>query len=388
MTRRPPIIPSRRTLGGLLIFLLAYASAFGFKALLLHLAGPNATPNDLPILKVDLAHIVVIITLAIGGLARVWFNHPVGNRNYASWLIASPWTPTQPLPLGSLVITLYDLLAVAFILSLDIFHLHESPVIPLIVYVTSYLVSAVAAQLVTRFHPSGWVILFSLPAMFLVYRYPLWIPAGVVALYPVAAIGIHSSLKHFPWHMFDPPAQAPGWPFEHIGPVGPKQKYTGLQKTLFILLLSWVVFCVATCVASAEPFDPDFYKAFPILSLSIAAFVALFRWLAYAASYRPPLSLLGRFATGHLLIPGYDKIFIAPWAIIFGGAIPPLALHFGLPPQLACALVPLAILLPAFLIGPSLDKWKLTGQYQITSPPPRLTARRNTQSNELKIRLS
>ena len=90
------------------------------------------------------------------------------------------------------------------------------------------------------------------------------------------------------------------------------------------------------------------------------------RILTYVVPYWPPIGLWGRIRTGRWIIPGYDRVFVAPLLSLLATAVlvPSIPL-FGLPWLLAgpaCFAITLWI---ALNVGPSLTAWKLTGKHRI-----------------------
>jgi hypothetical protein len=87
---------------------------------------------------------------------------------------------------------------------------------------------------------------------------------------------------------------------------------------------------------------------------------------AYCNGYAPPINIWGRLTTGRLIIPGYDQVVLAPFAVLAVGIAAwyvPLWLEFN--PIFA---TPIALAMMWWIIWgmpPSLRQWRLTGNHRI-----------------------
>jgi hypothetical protein len=100
------------------------------------------------------------------------------------------------------------------------------------------------------------------------------------------------------------------------------------------------------------------------LVIALGMALGLGRWLMYAAGYASPLSLRGRLATGRIVIPGYDKILVAPFCILLAAiAWPEVAnrLSLGLPATVGIGYGMLLLLVAK--LPPAFGEWKLTGHH-------------------------
>ena len=90
------------------------------------------------------------------------------------------------------------------------------------------------------------------------------------------------------------------------------------------------------------------------------------RLAIYVDGYYSPISLWGRIWTGRWIIPGYDRVFIAPLVII---AVGPLSVYclqaVGLPLDVAATVGIGTMTLAALILPPRLRSWRLTGQHRI-----------------------
>jgi hypothetical protein len=90
------------------------------------------------------------------------------------------------------------------------------------------------------------------------------------------------------------------------------------------------------------------------------------RVVIYCSGYLPPLNLAGRVFRMRWIIPGYDKIFLAPAIVLSVGYIlPRVLLRNGWEASAVYPLGMVIILLLLFLLGPNLRAWRLTGSHRI-----------------------
>jgi hypothetical protein len=98
-------------------------------------------------------------------------------------------------------------------------------------------------------------------------------------------------------------------------------------------------------------------------------FLALLRLAIYIGSYAPPMTVWGRIRTLRPIIPGYDQVLLAPICVLLIGL---LAFDRFRPPGLDdLVFLPIAEAVAtavALTTGPSLERWRLTGQHRIRQP--------------------
>ncbi len=133
----------------------------------------------------------------------------------------------------------------------------------------------------------------------------------------------------------------------------------------------WVLFRPAHLL----PMNKDFLLSMCLIGCGLAGV----RFLVYISDgYLPPVSLGARIATGHLIIPGFDKILLAPLCIVATSLLSPIvlpALGLDIP---GCFSVWIALVATAlFGLGPSLNDWRLTGAHSIVT---NFTTQRNRRS--------
>jgi hypothetical protein len=336
--------------------------------------GPTAeAPSELLKMRNSIAGVAA----AAYGVFRAVVYHPFFRSRYRDWLEQTPWTSRQPLPAGPIHLMWQDAVVMGiFLLSLHGFPLGR-------IWVLQAFLFAYLGTLGVSFWGTGpwWMgygILFGLG---LVVRLLMWpfVALDVLAIVYVAAfVGLRTALARFPW----PDSRIPetlrqqftgnimarrkwllGWPYRQMSGVPQEHAVRPRDGILAPLLAAWWVWALAS--HSSDPTAPV-----PVLSFIYATFVSLFaRLLVYVGSCRPPISLWGRIATGRLIIPGYDYVFVAPLCTLLVAAIG-VTLAFMARMKYSTITFPLAmaaVLIVALNMGPSFRSWHLTGHHRIAA---------------------
>ena len=306
--------------------------------------------------------------------------HPFYDWRYGKWLRTTPWTSSKPLPLGPIHLVWQDgipLLAIALLAFLqgDLNPLHL-----LIFFLAVYLALLALAFWSTGQWAFAYAVAFGLGLVVRLWYHPWFSAAAAFMLYPVAYAGLRQSLAKFPWDVpwMDDVGRAVsgrgttnpagdesllGWPFERLRPKWPRETGISTREALLVSLLAgWWLYAGASLCS-----DPTARRVIVWMALLWAVgCVAVGRFLVYCVGYEAPVSLWGRLWTFRWIIPGYDKVFVAPLAaVVIGSLLPGIAAAHGLeevfavPPALSLAL------LAGLSIGPSLLDWRLTGQHRL-----------------------
>lgn len=81
---------------------------------------------------------------------------------------------------------------------------------------------------------------------------------------------------------------------------------------------------------------------------------------------RPPIGLFGRIATGRLVIPGYDKVAVAPACVLLAGVeLSRLLAVAGGGVIASISIVVAVCLFLSLALGPSQADWELTGNHRL-----------------------
>jgi hypothetical protein len=319
---------------------------------------------------------------------RVSAYHPYLRDSYRTWLKTTCWRIGRPLPLGPVTLTLTDVLLLTLVTGLS-WHIESlaSPFLPLTLFAVFYFLPITFSLF--REGPRGWgyAILVGLLGMLLFGRRPVLACLVALPTYVVACHGLRRSLARL--DLGEPgwiaksfvTAQAgrgerssaqfsSAWPFAYLSPQPPEDGLPRFDAICIALLLSgalfaWIVF-LKSSGGSLLPSDRDVADVVGIGWLPCVA-VAAIRLFAYCAYYRPPISILGRFAAGRLLIPSYDCGLVPPLLglFVFWSLAPGFLSLLGIPMVIEIG-IRLAIALLVILVpGPTFRNWVLTGECRI-----------------------
>jgi len=214
----------------------------------------------------------------------------------------------------------------------------------------------------------------------LALRFAFHVPSALlvlVALYPVAWIGVRRSLDPACWPetglfsrlkelpgMTKEAARHLGWPHGPLGPRPLRSVFAGPERVLVPLLVGWLVYAILSqCLTTRS----DEMAASALIG-AFTAFLCFLRTFAYVGRYWSPISLVGRLLTGRWIIPGYDKVFVGPLATIsvyLTLEVPVWLL--GVPAVIVQPLVAAACLATWMNVGPTLCDWQLTGGHRIST---------------------
>ena len=244
------------------------------------------------------------------GLVRVKRYHPLVRRDYAGWLAATPWRPGRPLPLGPPHLVWEDGVFAAVVL-----YGSPWPAASVVAFAVPY---ALFAVYVTLGGPDRrWLAsTVGLATGGVVLAWPHAWPVSVLAAAAVVAcdVGVRRSLAEVPWTRPVATADraavaaraASGWA---LAPVPPPAALAVGDAWAITIVASWCVYGSMWQLAAADPKDADEQLAVVVLGLALAA---MLRLGVYTTEYQPPISSWGRVRTGRLLLPGYDRMLIAP----------------------------------------------------------------------------
>jgi hypothetical protein len=365
-------------LWALLAFALIYLGMTGVLAWFfwqLRRSDPTAA-----ILSADLfvpRDVIIGFGLVTYGVFRVTAFHPVFLPTYRRWLEQIPWTYHRDLPGGPIHLVAQDgLLVIAAILLSYGSPRMQFLAVPL--FAAAYLIA-----LGTTFWATGprwptYVVGFGLGLIVLLKGQPaaMLVVSGV--LYGLAYVGLRQALKRFPWEIpqawehFPLRLQASrderrqstlGWPFDLLQPKPPTLAISRLDGLLLSLLGGWW-----TIVLASLPSAPnDRLEASVVPLLLVTPACVLIRAGLYCWTHWPPISLLGRIRTLRWIIPGYDKVFLAPLCtLLVGPGLVAVLARFGVPLNYSAPIAVAAMLFVTFNMGPTLCNWRLTGYSRIT----------------------
>ena len=335
---------------------------------------------------------VCIMAAIVYAAFRVVYFHPLWRPQYRRWLQASPWTVRDPLPDGPVMLVAQDFIVLGLLTlgSLRVpHHGHPSPqIVPLLFLGTWMLVSVITFALVgPRWMAYGLVFAVGGVIRFLPRNPGVSVAIGL-AMVVATQIGHYLSLRKFhQWDLgwtdkygFDAlvtsnteslvemqQKQLSGWPFDQMAPDLDRHKLllTPWQGFLLAFMVSWQADSLLRFLAfqgvGRLPFGP-FAAMVCMLTLVLSAM----RAVIYISGHAPPLGFFGRIATGRIIIPGYDYIFVAPLTtIITGVGGTALLAQLKAPPILSVDVMLFLVIFLITTMPPDLSVFHYTGNHRI-----------------------
>lgn len=343
----------------------------------------------------------VILGFAAGVYAvyRLVRFHPACNRAYAGWLKLSPWTANRPLPAGPVHLVWQDAAVVGALTAIAIWH-HVPAYFPAAVFILVYL--ALFTLLLAFTHQWGpslalgflWPALALPPALILprvqclpdVVRMDLLMLGILAVIICVVWYGHRRSLRAFPWEFIKAPSRSLshgeiriqglgmpsgsgtqhnlGWPYLMLSPKVQPPAISQRTNLALGALAGWWSFCIFCCMKAneADPMPGGVILFFAILA-------AVVRLGVYAIGVATPFNILGRITTGQILVPGFDKIFATPLAVVAAAIIGNIIInHSGAWYPVVEPIVISVLWWVLFGGGPTLRSWALTGQFRLRPP--------------------
>ena len=323
---------------------------------------------------------IAAVAYAVFRLARF---HPACNRAYAVWLKLTPWNASNPLPLGPIHPVWQDAVVITVIGAIAMWHAGVDPLIALTAFGFGYLGMLTVLVAVTR----RWVALVIMGFLWPAFLLPAvrgWImAANVLAIMVVVWIAHRNALKAFPWPFV--PQQAPvaapsvlqmsidipvlstqlrksneGWPLVSLSPKFHCPSFPFRAALAVSTLGGWWIYCAL--VYSKESLPPE-ALIFPAIC------IAFFRLMIYCGGIAAPLNILGRIASGRLVVPRHDQVFATPLLAVLISVLGAILLRRtdAISPATIAGLSAL-ILYVLFAGGPVMRTWLLTGLHRFQPP--------------------
>lgn len=281
-----------------------------------------SVPKEVGIIRMPF----LVLASALYGYYRVRSFHPFYSRKYREWLCLTPWSIEKPLPRGPVHLIWADLITLVPLTILAYSNFSIVAFVPFIVFLSVYLVM-ICITFVPNKASLVVLCLFLVPFTFYPFANRYFAVLVLILLYIICWVGLHQFLSGFPWNTrywkAEPVKELReqairqhliGWPFEYLNVYG-TYEISILGAFILSLLLTWWLH-----VTKWIFIDSRLVTFFFLFVLN----VAIFRTVTYGGIHRPPISLLGRIFTGRLIIPGYDKIYVAPICILLAGVAFPL----------------------------------------------------------------
>ena len=311
------------------------------------------------------------------GLFRFGVFHPLFRPDYRRWLEVMPWTSDKPLPMGPIHVVPQDLVVLGTMWLL----MHDPEFAFQIVclsFLVPYLILSCVSLRATGLTWTAYGLAFGLGLVARMAAKPyLAVGVAAVLLYPLALAGLRTSLRRFPWDGLNDWERALsqfkskqrelraaelGWPLDRLKPALPKLPFGRTDGVLFSLLVGWVVYSAMGPHVEMQ----QRYAALGPLYGAVFVGCVLGRLFLYCQHHWPPISLWGRIRTFRWIVPGYDKVFVAPictlivnvliWATVVGLDVrADVAMPIGIS----------LMLLVTLNMGPSVTAWQFTGGHRL-----------------------
>jgi hypothetical protein len=352
------------------------------------------------------------------GIFRSTYFHPFFRIGYTEYVSLTPWSLGKPLPKGTPFFAWQDalVLLVFSLLALRAESLHWVSVV-FILAAAGYSLPICAPLFLLEEKIIAYVIVYSSCLVIIAHENTLALCALAVVMVSLTTVGLRRSLTRLSDPEWDPVGSAKRleagarfvargskalygkqkatedlemalsksavsvsampWPLNQLFPSN-DISLTALDKILIALFLPWVMclFFTASGIGPQEMSSED-YSSFFFALYGCHLILCLIRLAIYLSGYRAPISLLGRFATGQILIPRYDIVFLAPMSSM---AALYLCYHAllaaGLDSGLAIGISVWIAYLILLLAGPSLEQWRFTGNHRLS---PGMKANQTTE---------
>jgi hypothetical protein len=333
------------------------------------------------------------LTLAGYGVWRANM-YPALDEDYANWLATTPWEVGRRLPAGPVLLVWQDACVVAALTAACMIPGGETPLkvvrfLPLFFFMT-YIYGLSVGNFNIRQDAAVVGALAALATVPLAVGRSggltfLWL--FTLVAFVATTWGVLRALREFPWlekrrsgvlgewiAKSGEPTIAP--PLVHSQQVSSTSPLNWSTVSAISVLSGWAAFTGVECFDRLRGLPretAEFWLAATMLGLTMA----LIRMSIYISRHHSPLSLLGRIATGRVLIPGYDRVYMAPAAVLLTSILVPLLLsRLAAPAPVIAGATVSATFFVAFGAGPSLIDWHLTGDHRLIMSRPRRTSTR------------
>jgi len=272
---------------------------------------------------------------------------------------------------------------------------HVDPTLPVVAFGLTWLVGMTIIMAITRTWPAFLALGFLWPALILpgVAGWPgMMIIVGLIL---IILLGHRRSLQSFPWPFLsnaNPLAAvasgrsgqnveiriegvevAPsylGWPNLVLSPKIRDRSIADSTSFCLSALAGWWLYCVIECSEMDSSTGPGLVFVFAFVA-------ALLRLALYCSNVGPPFSVLGRLASGQLIQPGFDQVFLTPLAVILTGIAGGMVVkHSGSWYASATSCVFALLWLLLFIGGPTRQSWILTGRLRFRTPANQANSQR------------
>ncbi|MBX7167463.1 MAG: hypothetical protein K1X74_14125 [Pirellulales bacterium] len=321
--------------------------------------------------------ILSYVLMVLYGLYRVFWFHPTYWQAYREWMLATPWTRRDPLPLGPVHLVPQDAVVWLSLGAANYVWLGNSLWFETaLALVIGWLVAALPTLIDCEAYASAYGVAFLLIALLFQHKLPTNVALLVAIAYAIAWWGLHMSMARFPWPVHRYPklrlvrnsgreaGAAEGiWPWNRLVPVDGDLDSLGLARPEVVLLPLLV-----TAFLSLTALDVSGETEIRVPQLGIGLIAAVVRLFFYIHAYLPTISVAGRIRTGRLWMPRHDVVYLAPVATVLTTLFGPWVLReLGCGHFAACLIANWLSLTIVLGFPPSLRAWQFTGQHRIVA---------------------
>jgi hypothetical protein len=316
--------------------------------------------------------------------------------SYYKALLATPYDGTQPLPAGPMFPVAQDLLTIG-VMALVAAWVSKPAAAAwvLTAYFLSFSTFAAAALWDCGRKRHAYFVVLCVLLSFNFNRMPVVLIALAGTTFAVAGVFLRQTLLEFPWDFADADPRdgldaffmlyagkrrnvssaiedSAGWPFWKLAP-RPLPADISVGSAVALGMLMALAVAAFFRISSGDSPQGRYANVSDIAPIAFSWFWVLLtttvRFRVYTSGYRSPITLFGRLASGRLLVPSYDQVWLTPLAA--------LVIHAVLTSAPLAAIVPLNWLIPiavgvnaviALAGPPSLSTWRTTGGYRMSPP--------------------
>jgi hypothetical protein len=310
-------------------------------------------------------------------------SHPVFNVKYCEWLECSPWAPGVKTPFGTVGLHWADLLA----LGLVILYCLPFTAIPWWAPVPLFMILQIGMIMILLLPRAGQyrellgIYLLGCAMLIAIMNLLLTLALGIfIVAWVLSLVALERSFRSFPWRetrertqlisqktlgdLLKSKTEQVGWPHTALAPNSEPPSVSLEQSVNWALFLSVTAFVPVHFLVLAMPDREDGF-VFASLIMGLAALIfGLFRLFSYISGRRSSCPIQYRIVHFKWIVPGYDKVFVAPIAIFMIPFLMMPAMRFlGLRADFGVLIGSFLIVLSALCMPPTLRDWHLTGMH-------------------------
>ncbi|MBI5095872.1 MAG: hypothetical protein HZB26_25990 [Candidatus Hydrogenedentes bacterium] len=343
------------------------------------------------------AHISLCGISIMYGLARALAFHPCFDTEYRTWLARTPFSGRQPLPAGPAHLVWQDAVVIIALTAFGLVY-SMSPYRIVVCMFAPYLFFHAGTLHVTDNKGASYVLYCGVPCMWYFSGHEILRWCIPTLLYLLAFIQLPRCLRFIAEYNAQPAEASPPavsevirqtnealgnrttvrgtdagendlaisfWPYNRLAPIA-AHDFPRIDAILIPIALTWWVASSLSFIPEDEFLLPKTSIAPWIASFVISLVLSLGRLLKYMSGCSSPINLFGRVATLRWIVPGFDRIVIAP-LLALGSAVlaTTVMAACGVSPAFLYTVPPGIALLLLLNLGPSLHVWRLTGAHRL-----------------------